>query len=166
MKRAALLLLLPLAWLAACQDGRSPLAPEGAGLSQASVAQAPVKQIKGWSQGGEVWSIPCDGGRILLITGDGVATHLGKIHLSLHVCLNSSAMLADTASGGTVTVANGDELEVRIRTMALREGATDATYAIVGGTGRFLDAKGALASKGLPAELPSWANEFSGWIQY
>ncbi len=167
MTRAALLLLLPLAWLIACQDQPSPLAPEGASLARASMAQAPVKQLKGWSQGTEWPDGTCVGGFVLEIAGTGQATHLGEIALSLHVCLNPTTYsLVGQPAGGTVVADNGDTLYVDVQSMTIREGATDATYAITGGSGRFVGATGTIQSQGRPATLPSWANVFSGAIRY
>jgi len=108
---------------------------------------------------------PCGSGVQIQAEGSGVATLLGAFDIDLTWCLDPAT--GAIASGTSVlTAANGDRVDFTETGQAVSPTELAFHFVIVGGTGRFDGASGALEITAILGEAGSWTSSGSGWMAY
>ena len=153
--------------LVGCQEeGPTALPPADAQLSMQETGASPERPFEGSFAGTMTVVGTCGeaGQVLLLVAGEGYATHLGKTTLSIEFC-------HDWITGPTedlfavYTAANGDEVWMRAEGEGFDMGSSE--YEVWGGTGRFENADGLLDVVGtLNLTDFTWTTIVTGWIAY
>jgi hypothetical protein len=108
---------------------------------------------------------PCSSGVQIQAQGSGVATLLGAFDIDLTWCLDQTTGVI--ASGtSVVTAANGDRVHFTETGQAVSPSELAFHLVIVGGTGRFEGASGALEVTAILGEAGSWTSRGTGWMAY
>lgn len=177
MRRTTLLLASGVAAMLACDTGSDPLGvdPSAAQLSQVSehvVAMAmhtlPVKEVSSGTSEIIGWCDPAAGIVLVSAPGSGTATHIGQFRIEHTVCLNL-ATGEMTDGEATVTAANGDELDMTFHgppVPALTPPTWQLSFVVTGGTGRFVQAEGALELRMVKPTDTTWETTGVGWLRY
>jgi len=108
-------------------------------------------------------AMPVVDGLLVTTTGEGQATHLGRLTRVATVVRH-----ADGSIEGAVvfTAANRDQLFAEIKGAPISSTTLVGTYTFTGGTGRFSDASGEADFVGVTSDGIHIAVDFEGIIQY
>jgi len=100
--------------------------------------------------------------------GTGTGTHIGRFAIDQTMCVNTVTG-AVTDGAATVITANGDEIYMTVEGQAV-PGSTppafDLAYRVVGGTGRFANAEGAIFARVVQTSPTDWTATSTGWFRY
>lgn len=153
--------------LAGCrEEGPTALNLADAEFSIHETSASPVRPFEGTFAGTMTVVGPCgeEGQVMLLVAGEGYATHLGRTTLSIEFCHDWSTGPTEDLMA-VYTAANGDEVWMRAEAEGFDMGSSE--YEVWGGTGRFQDADGLLHVTGnLNLADFTWTTRATGWIAY
>ena len=177
MRRITLLLASGVAALLACDTVSDPLGvdPSAAQLSQVSkhvVAMVmhtlPLKEVSSGTSEIIGWCDAAAGIVLVSAPGRGTATHIGQFHIEHTLCLNLAT--GEVTDGqATVTAANGDELNATFHgppVPGLTPPTWQLSFVVTGGTGRFVQAEGALELRLVKPTESTWETTGAGWLRY
>lgn len=168
MGRVAIAAMTLVLFAMACEGGlQDVLAPDATSLQQAE--SGPRPWLAHYS-GGSAFDGPCAGGEgvIVVISGEGTATHIGRSTVTFAICFDLSTGLPIGTATGIVTAANGDEIHVELTGAAIDPDTGEALsfYDVIGGTGRFASADGEITNRGTSNPDGTWSSLGQGWISF
>jgi hypothetical protein len=101
------------------------------------------------------------------IEGSGTASHVGRFNIGKSMCLDPVTGSV-TDGDGVLVAANGDRVHMVFTGQVVQsEPPTfELLYEIVGGTGRFENARGELAIRTVLTSESTWTSSGSGWMSY
>ena len=167
--RNSLLPILAITVLAGCNDRPAnildPLDPQ---FAEASSPQA--RPLTGFMEGYDEFAGLCtvgsNTGLELWTYGTGTLTHLGKTGLEQYTCFDPVNM-AIYETWYILTAANGDVVRGGSTGVGFTpEGDTVLYMSIEGGTGRFENASGSMASTVVTSDADTWEGPVTGEIRY
>lgn len=170
--RIGLATTLTLAWVfaatVACDQG-SPLGVEATtpndGVATMAASVAPARPLTEESTGVLAPVGTCAAGVEISAQGTGTGTQVGRFNITLSWCLDTeTGVMSDGAA--TVVAANGDQIAMAFTGQATSPTELMLNVDVVGGTGRFSGANGALDVTADLGAGGSWTSSGQGWIAY